>query len=232
MSLLALQDKTVLFAEDDTITRTKMAEIFEMLFKRVYVASDGEDALRLYEEVSPDILISDIKMPRRDGLSLSRRIRKDNYTLPIILMTSFAEQDLLIDAANLSIDGYLVKPVDLDKLTSTIMRAFQRLPKRSEIITLLDDLYYNSATKMLYRNGEAISLGLKEQELLNLLLDQRHRTVSKEEIAQTLWPLDPICESAIKNIILRLRKKLDTDIIVSVRGVGYHITTLDSSPSV
>jgi DNA-binding response OmpR family regulator len=88
---------------------------------------------------------------------------------------------------------------------------------------LSKNLYYNSATKELYQNGKVVVLGIKEQELLLLLLNNRYKTITKEEIAKALWPLDLICESAIKNIILRLRKKLGVDMIISVRGIGYRL---------
>lgn len=223
--MLLLKGKRVLFAEDDVITRTQMSDIFQMLFAEVFLAGDGEEAFAIYEEESPDIVITDIKMPKKDGLNLIRRIRQDNYEIPIILMTSFAEQEMLLKAVNLSIDGYLVKPVELEKLTSSVCSAMQRIHKKEGLIVLGKNLYYNSATKELYRSGNIVTLGAKEQELLVLLINSRHRTLSKEEIARVLWPLDPICESAIKNIVMRLRKKLTVDIIISVRGVGYRLNT-------
>jgi DNA-binding response OmpR family regulator len=224
-NLLLLKNKSILYVEDDTIARIKTAEILNMLFKKVYIAMDGEEALRLYEDESPDILLTDIKMPKKDGLSLIRQIRHTDYELPIVLMTSFAEQDLLLNAANLSIDGYLVKPVDLEILTSTISKALQRTHKNEGLIELGTNLFYNFATKELYHNGSVVSLGVKEQELLVLLLKNRFITVTKDEIGKILWPLDPICESAVKNIVLRLRKKLGVDIIISVRGIGYRLET-------
>jgi DNA-binding response OmpR family regulator len=140
-------------------------------------------------------------------------------------MSSFAEQEMLLSAANLSIDGYLVKPVELEKLTFSICRAIQRTHKSDGLVVLGKNLFYNSATKELYHNGTVVTLGIKEQELLALLLNNRHTTITKDEIAKALWPLDPICESAIKNIVLRLRKKLGVNIIVSVRGIGYRLDT-------
>ncbi|WP_324791952.1 response regulator transcription factor [Sulfuricurvum sp.] len=222
-NMLLLKSKSILYAEDDTITRTEMAEILKMLFGKVYIAIDGEEAYRLYEDESPDILLTDIKMPKKDGLSLIRQIRYTDYELPIILMTSFAEQELLLNAVNLSIDGYLVKPVELEKLISMLSKAIQRTHHDLGLVILEQHLSYNSATKELYHNGEVVPLGIKEHELLVLLIHNSHKTVTKEEIGKALWPLDTICESAIKNIVLRLRKKLGIDIIISVRGIGYRL---------
>ena len=221
--VLYLKEKTILFAEDDFIARTEVTSILQMLFNKVYIASDGLEAFRIYEDEAPDIVLTDIKMPKKDGLSLIRSIRSHDYKTPVILMTSFAEQETLLDAANLSIDGYLVKPVELEKLAFALCKAAQRVHRGESLVFLGKKIFYNSAKKELYDDGEIIILGVKEQELLVLLLKNSHRTVTKEEISQELWPLDTICDSAIKNIILRLRKKLTLDIIVSVRGIGYRL---------
>ncbi len=222
-NILLLKDKRVLFCEDDAITRTQIIEVLQMLFSKVYSAQNGEEAYQLYQDESPDIILTDIKMPKKDGLALIKQIRQDDYNTPIILMTSFAEQNLLVSAANLSIDGYLVKPVNLEELASALSKAMQRTHKEIGLIPLGNELIYNAATKELYHNGIVVELGGKEQELLVLLINNRHKTVTKEEIEKKLWPLDPICESGIKNIILRLRKKLSINIIVSVRGIGYRL---------
>lgn len=222
-NILLLKDKTVLFAEDDKITRAQMSEVLEMLFGKVFTAQNGEEAYALYKAESPDIIISDIKMPKKDGLSLIRQIRQKDYTTPILLLTSFAELDLLISAANLSVDGYLIKPIGLETLTYTLCKAIRRTNEDIGLVILGKDLYYNAATKELYQNKKVVSLGIKEQELLILLINNRTKTVTKESIGRELWPLDLICESAIKNLVLRIRKKLNADIIVSVRGIGYRL---------
>lgn len=224
-SLMLLKNKSVLFVEDDRIMQEQITEVLEMLFKKVYSAEDGKKAYELYIEESPDIIISDIKMPKMDGLLLIEKIRQNDYETPIILLTSFSEENILMDAANLSIDGYIIKPVELDKLINTINKAMKRTQKSRGLIALKKGLFYNSDTQELYKNGSLISLGLKELELLKLLIFNHSRTVTKEEISEQLWPLESISESTIKNLILRIRKKIDSDIIISVRGIGYRLDT-------
>ncbi|WP_428739315.1 response regulator transcription factor, partial [Sulfurimonas sp.] len=179
---LFLKSKTVLFAEDDIAMRTEMVKVLTMIFKEVLVAEDGEEALRLYEEETPDILITDIKMPKRDGVSLIRRIRKEDYQFPIVLMTSYTEKKFLLDVVNLSIDAYLIKPVELNQLVSALKSAFQRLPIRESIISLGKSFYYNTATKELYHDGNLIVLGVREHDFLKLLIDNLNRTVTKSGI--------------------------------------------------
>ncbi|WP_373070662.1 response regulator transcription factor [Sulfurimonas sp.] len=224
-NLLLLKNKTVLFAEDDKIIREQTIEILGMIFDKVFWAEDGQKAFELYEDESPDIIISDIKMPNVDGLQLVDKIRSVDYKIPIVLLTSFTEQKMLLDAANLSVDGYVIKPIELNTLISTISKAMKRVEKNVGIITLQKDLFFNSGTQELYQNGFIVSLGVKELELIKLLIDNRSRTVTKDEISEALWPLDSTSESSIKNLVLRIRKKLNTDIIVSVRGIGYRLNT-------
>lgn len=222
-NLLLLKDKTALFVEDDIITRNQMGELLSVLFKKVFTASDGEEAYIHYEEESPNILITDIKIPKMDGLALIKKIRQNDYEMPIIVLTSFAEQHLLFNAANLSIDGYLVKPAALETLTSILCKAIKRAQKEMGIIPLKGELFYHSATQELYRNGSIVPLSHKETMLLDLLIRNHHKTLTKEEIEKKLWPLEPISSSTIKKSILRLRQKLKVDMIVSVRGIGYRI---------
>jgi DNA-binding response OmpR family regulator len=227
--VLLLKNKTVLFAEDDITMRTQIAEILEMLFKKVFVANDGSRAYEFYVEEKPDMVISDIKMPTMDGLSLIEKIRKSDYEIPVILLTSFTEQELLVNAANLSIDGYIIKPVDLNSLVKTINKAMQRASKNQGLIPLGKEIYYNTGTQEIYQNGEIVLLGYKELELIKLLISKFPKTVDKEEISETLWPYEAICESSIKNLVLRIRKKLGEEIIVSVRGIGYRLTDFDGT---
>jgi len=224
-NFLLLKDKTILFAEDDIISRNKIVEILSMIFSKVYQAEDGKEAYEIYEDEAPNIVLSDIKMPKKDGLSLIKQIRQNDYTTPILLMTSFAEKELLVDAANLSIDAYLVKPVNLENLTAALCKAIRRTDKDIGLIPLYDEFYYNFSTKELYNNGRIVPLGIKEQELLVLLINNRDKTVTKEEIEKKLWPIDPVSSYAIKKLILRLRNKIHQNIIISVRGIGYRLET-------
>lgn len=224
-NILLLKDKSVLLAEDDAITRQQMSNILTIIFSKVFTATNGEEAYRIYEEESPDIIITDIIMPKKDGLSLIHKIRQENYNIPIIVLSSFAEKEMLMNANNLSVDGYLIKPASLEKLTSTLCTAIQRSHNEIGIVQLNHELFYHSTTKELYRNTSLVMLGEKELALLNLLIMNPHQTITKEEIEKKLWPLESISNSAIKKLIHRIREKLKCDIIVSVRGIGYRLDT-------
>ncbi len=224
-NLLLLKSKSILYAEDDPINRDQIIRILQMIFDKVYAAKNGEEAYELYQDESPDIILTDIQMPIKDGLTLIKQIRQEDYNTPIILITSFTEKKLLINATNLSIDGYLVKPVNLEKLTIALSQAMKRTHKDEGIVSVGEALYYNPATKKIYHNGVMVELGEKELELLLLLIKNRQKTVTNDEIERNLWPLTTISNSTIKKLVLRLRNKLGTDTIISVRGIGYRLNT-------
>lgn len=222
-SLEFLKSKTVLLAEDDTITRTYISKTLTLFFKEVLVAENGEVALKLYRENNPDVLIIDIKMPKCDGLTLIRKIRSENYKLPILLVSSFTERNMLLDAANLSVDGYLVKPIDIQELVLVLKKAFNRVESCALSYKLNDELTLDMEKAAIIKNGEEFSLGIKEMELLRLLLQNPEKTCSKEMIIHALWPDEFISDSTLKMTVNRLRQKLGDDLIISVRGIGYRI---------
>ncbi|WP_428024151.1 response regulator transcription factor [Arcobacter sp.] len=220
---LLLKNKNVLFVEDDLIMLEQINELLEMIFQSVYSAKNGQEAFELFEEENIDLIISDIKMPVMDGLTLIEKIRKVNYDIPIILLTNYSEKDYLLHAANLSIDGYIFKPIEYENLVQTVIKAMKRSGKNQNKIFLSNKIFFNIATQELYFNDEVVSLGVKELELIKLLIDNSSKTVTKEEISKVLWPFESVSESSIKNLILRIRKKINSDIILSVRGIGYRL---------
>lgn len=222
-NILLLKDKSVLFAEDDEIIKKNITDVLKMLFKEVYTVNDGQKAYELYEEESIDLVITDIKMPLMDGLDLTEKIRKKDYDIPIILLTNFTQQEILMQAVNLSIDGYITKPIELEDLISTIQKSMKRVVKNKGIIPLSKNIFYSITTQEVYQNNKLIQLGFKELQLLKLLIKNYKKTVTKDEISSVLWPLESVSDSSIKNLILRIRKKLDEDIIISVRGIGYRL---------
>jgi two-component system, OmpR family, response regulator VanR len=224
---LTLQTKTILFVEDDDVMREHTAETLKMLFKKVLLAKNGVEALVLYEKGGVDFVLTDIKMPDMNGLELTKRIREHDYYTPVIMLTGFAEQDMMLSASNLSIDGYIIKPIELDSLVRCFTKAANRAPKQDAQIRIGNGVTYDVHTQELYKNGVLVALGYKEHALVSLFIKNHKKTLSKDEIVNKLWPLEPICESALKNLVLRIRKKIGFDLIVSVRSIGYRLRSED-----
>ena len=103
---------TILYVEDDMDTQELIESILQDSFKEVFIASDGEEGLALYKEETPDIVLSDIHMPKMDGLTMSAAIKEKNPEQLIALFTAFNDPEYLNKAAELGIDTYIMKPLD------------------------------------------------------------------------------------------------------------------------
>lgn len=199
-----------------------------IMVEDIILAYGDKDAIALYEDESPDFILIDIHTPDKECIKLIQRLRKLNYSLPIIVIAAQDNPSILMEIANLSIDAYFYKPVTHEMLTHAFTQSMQRNSRERGLILLSKNLIFNIATKELYLDGVMINLGAREHQLLLLFIDNRSRTLTKEEIMKTLWPLQSISESALKKLILRIRQKMETNLIVSVRGIGYRLATRES----
>ena len=115
-----LKQIRILYVEDDKDIRTVLSRGIGRKVKEIEVASDGEDGLKKYITFKPDIIITDIKMPNMDGLKMCSEIRKLDKEIPIIVTSAHGESDILLEAIDVGITGYIIKPIDKKKLFNTI----------------------------------------------------------------------------------------------------------------
>jgi len=111
---------TLLIIEDNHQTKEYLVEILKIYFKEVSSASNGCEALEIVKRMMPDVIVSDIKMPCLDGLSLIKKIKSDIYKPITILTTAFNDKEYLLEAINMKVDGYLIKPIDITLLLEKI----------------------------------------------------------------------------------------------------------------
>lgn len=220
-----LKNLTVLVAEDDITVLNDMAQMLSIFLKEVLQASNGEEAFTLYKEKKPHIILSDIRMPISDGLSFAKQIRAVDHTTPILLISSYSEHSVLLKAINSGVDGYIIKPIELEEVLQTITKSLRRSKIQVEnIVRFKNDLLYNLSTKELSKDGLTIDLGVKEHALLSLFLHDRNRTLTKIEILDEIWPLDEITDGALKSVLNRLRKKIGEEYIVNVKNQGWRLS--------
>lgn len=217
-----LKNLNILIAEDDNIILNELEKTTSILFKEVFIAKNGQEAYNLFEFEDIDIVLSDIKMPGLDGIGLIKKIREKNYKCPIVVLSSYSEQSTLLEALNLGIDGYIIKPIEFYELVNTILKATRRHVNTSnQIISFGNNKLFNTATKELFYDGNYIELGSKELSLLELFIQNQNITLSKDAIISKLWPLDEITDSALKGVLNRLRKKIGEEHIINVKGFGW-----------
>ncbi|MEW6552000.1 MAG: response regulator transcription factor [Campylobacterota bacterium] len=217
-----LKTLNVLIVEDDEIVLNELFATTSILFKEVFTARNGQDGYLIFEFNKIDIILTDIKMPILDGIGFVNKIREKNSECPIIVLSSYSEQSTLLKMLNLGVDGYLIKPIEFYELVETLLRASRLYSnKTARLIYFNNNKLFNTATKELFCNGQYIELGSKELLLLELFINNQNKTLSKNDIISTLWPLDEITDSALKGVLNRLRKKIGEEHIINVKGFGW-----------
>ncbi|MDP2097736.1 MAG: response regulator [Methylobacter sp.] len=218
-----LKNLNLLFVDDNAEMCADIYALFSGVFKSITVANNAAMALHIYRQQTIDFIITDIKMPGRDGLSFVEKIRAEDAFIPIVILSAFTDTDYLLRAANLQIDGYVAKPLNFKKLNAALMSAIRRLGTKMEPVIIAPHVHYLPLEKSLQVDGIEVSLGNKEGLLLELLLFSPERVVSKQLINDTVWPNQEMTDSALKNLLSELRKKLSCDVIKNRPAQGWYI---------
>lgn len=231
------KDLSVLLVEDYEPLRNDMAELFEDLFKSVTVASDGEEALKFYRSYlaqykkSYDLLITDIQMPFMNGVELSKSVREINRTQKIIVLSAYTDADFLVPLINLGISQFLTKPIKshelIDILSDVSKNVIEERDQASDIpmLQLGEGFVWDSETNTLFKDDQAVELTKYELILLQLFMEKAELICTAEDI---LYCFDTyqieMSEKNIRNLVSKLRKKLPSDLISNIYGMGYKLT--------
>jgi DNA-binding response OmpR family regulator len=223
---IILKESTILLAEDDDGLRNIFKKILLLYVKEVYEASDGEEAYKLYLQRRPDIVITDIKMPKINGLEFIKKIREKERNTPIIVTSAYADQELLLESIKLYLVEYLIKPIKDEDLTRVLTRCADTISenRKDAIIDLPEGYRYDIRNKTIFSpDGKSVSLTTKEIELIELLLEHRGTLVTKQTIEEKLYRYEEAPPSALKNLVFKVRKKVPGTILKTVGKLGYTI---------
>ncbi len=222
-NLSILKNKKVLYVEDDEVIRESTAQVLNIFFDNITLAIDGEEAMDLLDNRF-DIVILDLNLPKYNGLEIAQEVRKQSEEALIFLISSYQETQNLRDAMKLGAIDYLPKPIRFEELKNVLSECANRLSK-NEINYFGDDLTYDTKLKLVFRNDEEIKLTKNEIIFLELVLSNQKQVMHHNLITQELFQSNnsDINLASIKNLVLRLRKKLDTPLVESVSGVGYRV---------
>lgn len=216
----------ILFIEDEKEIRENYTKYLKRHFANVYEAVDGEDGLVKYKNIKPDIMIVDINLPKLTGLELLKKIRENDQSTKVIMLTAHSDTKFLLEATELKLIKYLVKPISRDELKEALDIAideftkFDILPKKT--INFMEGFIWDCVSQELFGNGNIVPLTNKEKSIVSLLLSNPNRVYSYDEIIMEVWDDyegDKI--DALKTIVKNIRKKLPKNTIKNVFGVGY-----------
>lgn len=225
--LSILKNHSLLYVEDEPTIRENITEYLESYFGTVYVASDGKEALDLYNMHHPDVLMLDINLPFLSGLEVAKQVRGKDQTVKIVMLTAHTEKEKLLAATELKLTKCLIKPIAPKLFKETMGLLAQELRQNPSLfVNLSSNCVWNKKQEVLRIDDTPVSLTEKEQRLLKLLIENRGSTVSFEDIMITVWEdafEKEISHDSVKNQISHLRKKLPQVCIDAVYGTGYRL---------
>lgn len=219
-----LKGMTILYAEDEEGIRKNIADSLSYYCKEIFEAQNGHEAYEIYEEKQPDIILSDIHMPIMNGLELVKKIRETNREIPIVMITAHTDKEYLLEAVELHMEKYIVKPIDIDELFETLEKCVNILDSNNKVCLNVDtDYLYDFDSKELKYKEKEVILNKKEMLFLEVLIQNQNRIVNYEELQDKVWGDDIMTDSALRSLVRNLRKKLPTDLIFNLSGVGYKL---------
>ena len=223
---------TLLYAEDNQESRENYAFVLKDYFYEVYTAKDGREALEMYHDKKPDVLLLDVSMPEIDGLEVAQIIRKENEKIPIIMLTAHSEVDKLLRAVSLKLEEYLLKPINNKLLKNTMLNIIHKLQSK-DIIQLKEGLSWNKRNNHLLNEKQEIKLTLKENLLIELLTKTSGNYFMRDTIIYHVWPEeipDASHDRKLTKLISRLNKKIMMEtgstltLIENSYALGYRLT--------
>lgn len=217
----------ILYVEDDENIRKNAISYFQRLFDTVYEAADAFSAWEIIKEEKPHIIITDIKMPKMSGLELVKKIRQFDEKVQIIILTAFTDTRYLLEAVELGLVKYLVKPIRHDKMLPVLLQCSNNLKeKKSNIKHLTDTCLFDTFNKTLVNDNKIIKLTKNELDFLELLCVNNNRVVTYVEIENKIWYDSVMSDDAIRSLVRNLRRKLPKDTLNNIARVGYKISSL------
>ena len=219
-----LKSSSLLLAEDEQNLRESFTKVLLLYVGNVYTAADGEEAFLLYKEKHPDIIITDVKMPKLNGVDLIKRIRKENLEIPIIVTSAYTDKDFLLESIKLSLIEYTVKPIRQSELIRLLEESAAVLLEKMKTVICIDAQHtYDYTNKILTCGNITVALTQKEIEFLEILFAYRGNLVTRQTLEDKLYIYEEAPPSALKNLVFKLRKKIGNDLIKTVGNLGYTI---------
>lgn len=229
---------TVLVVEDDGAIRRGLVDALTFHGYAVREAADGKAGLDAAMATNVDLILLDILMPKMDGFAVLREVRQAKPQMPVIIMTARGEEPDRVRGLKDGADDYVVKPFSLPELLARVQAVLRRSAERPMAVAHLSiagrtiDLHRREVT---HNDGRRVPLSQRESEVLAYLAANRGRAISRDELLERVWGLDPrgVQTRTVDMAVARLREALDDDptdprVIETVRAKGYMLATVQA----
>ncbi len=214
----------LLLVEDDSLLGEGVRDGLQQLGYQVEWIQDGSQGLHAFNSGHFDLVVLDIMLPGISGIDILKQIRKSGSTTPVLLLTARDSVNDRVTGLDSGADDYLTKPFDLNELSARLRALQRRQSGRAVSIIKHKGIMLDPAAHRVEKDGDLINLSGREYALLHYLIEHQGRTISRTRLEEILYGWDGEVESnSLEVFIHHLRKKLGSDLIRTIRGVGYMI---------
>lgn len=220
------KELNVLYVEDNLDVQQQTLKMLSSFFEKIELENNGKVALELFYENKYNLIITDIKMPLVDGIFLIESIRKTDKKIPIIIFSAHDDKDYFLKTINAGIDGYILKPYTLEQITQTLDNLIQKYQSYEEYenkIRLENGFVWDKNLNQLFKNSKNIRLSKYEKKLFELFISEHSILKSYDEIEYFLFNNVDNNTKRIRNLITRLKQKLDYELFETVYSHGYSL---------
>lgn len=215
----------ILIAEDDRLLGEGLKTSLTLAGYAADWVLDGEEALLALKTEHYALLVLDLGLPRRSGLAVLEHLRARGESLPVLILTARDTSQDRVRGLDAGADDYLVKPFDLDELLARMRALLRRSQGRATPLVHYEDLTLDPAGHTVLQGGQPVELSPREFALLQQLLEHVGKVLTRAQLEESLyaWDAGGVESNAVEVHIHHLRKKLSSELIQTVRGVGYGI---------
>ncbi len=221
-----------LYIEDNNDVRNQTLKMLDIFFDNIVVATNGNEGLNLFksknkfESSSFDLIITDIEMPIKDGITMINQIRELDKEIPILIFSAHSNTEYFLQTIDAGIDGYILKPYSIDQISNSLSKIIEKNKLKTtnnHIINLENDFLWNTEDSLLFKNEEEIKLTKSEIKLFTLFISTKGSLKTYDEIENYIFDEYSTSSKRVRNLMSRLKQKLDYELFESIYGHGYKL---------
>lgn len=215
---------TVLYIDKKKNTPVNIQNMLKLLFKKVIYTENVDDTMKVYNTQKPDLIISEVYLNKKPVFPSLCEIRQYNHTIPMIVISADKEENILFEAIRLQLIDFIEKPIKMEKFIYVLNTTAKYILNHGDInVAFGNSCRYNYIQKSINTGQKTYQLTKNEFRLLELLLANEGKMITKEHIEYHIWGEEFVTESAFKSLVKRLRDKIGKETLKNRSGHGYYL---------